>query len=101
METRWSIAAFQRGLLCVHVAMGAQSAVGGGRTMPHGRAYRFEDPHQLQATLRAGSFDVFANSRVGFDAELIRIDLDRLWMQRCSSRHDWLLRTSNDPKRAP
>jgi len=69
--------------------------------MPHGRAYRFEDPHQLQATLRAGSFDVFANSRVGFDAELIRIDLDRLWMQRCSSRHDWLLRTSNDPKRAP
>src|SRR5262245_13134152 len=69
--------------------------------MPQGRVFEFDDPYKLQATLRAGTYEVFPLAKGSFHAELTRIDFDHLWMQRCDSSANVLLHTANDPARAP
>jgi len=69
--------------------------------MPHGRFFEFDDPYNLQATLRAGNYEVFPLAKGSFHAELTRIDFQHLWLQRCSTSPGMLLHTANDPARAP
>src|SRR5258708_7449804 len=69
--------------------------------MPHGHVFEFDDPYRLQATLRAGNYEVFPLGRGRFHAELTRIDFEHLWLQRCDSSANVLLHTANDPRRAP
>lgn len=51
--------------------------------MPSGRIFTFTDPQQYQATLRSGQgVRVCPTTKGDFRAELMQIDLSRLWMQR-------------------
>ncbi len=63
--------------------------------------FNFDDPDRFQATIRAGTYEVFVKSRGSFRAELTRIDLQRLWMQRSDTNLPWLMNAVNDPQRAP
>jgi len=69
--------------------------------MPHGRVFEFDDPYNLQATLRAGNYEVLPLARGKFRAELTRIDFEHLWLQRCDTSANVLLYTANDQARAP
>ena len=69
--------------------------------MSYGRVFEFDDPYRLQATLRAGSYEVFPLGKGHFHAELTRVDFEHLWLQRCDSSANVLLHTANDPARAP
>jgi AraC-like DNA-binding protein len=69
--------------------------------MPHGRVFEFDDPFQLQATLRAGNYEVLPTSKGGFRSVLTRIDFERLWLQRCETSGGSVLRTANHSTRAP
>jgi len=69
--------------------------------MPHGRVFEFDDPYNLQATLRAGNYEVLPLAKGSFRAELTRVDFDHLWLQRCETSANVLLRTANDRARAP
>jgi AraC-like DNA-binding protein len=69
--------------------------------MPHSRVFEFDDPYNLQATLRAGNYEVFPLAKGDFNAKLTRIDFKHLWLQRCSTGPSVLLHTANDPARAP
>ena len=69
--------------------------------MPHGRVFEFDDPYNLQATLRAGNFEVLPLGKGPFHAELTRVDFEHLWLQRCDTSANILLHTANDPGRAP
>src|SRR5689334_7084266 len=81
--------------------LGCAESVRGRGTMPHGRVFEFDDPFQLQATLRAGDYEVLPTSKGGFRSTLTRIDFERLWLQRCETSAGSLLRTANHPTRAP
>jgi hypothetical protein len=59
--------------------------------MPHGRVFEFDDPYNLQATLRAGNYEVLPLARGKFRAELTRIDFEHLWLQRCDTSANVLL----------
>jgi AraC-like DNA-binding protein len=69
--------------------------------MPHGHVFEFDDPYNLQATLRAGNYEVFPLGKGRFHAELTRVDFEHLWLQRCETSASVLLHTANDPARAP
>ena len=69
--------------------------------MPHGRVFEFDDPYNLQATLRAGNYEVLPLGKGPFHAELTRVDFEHLWLQRCETSANVLLHTANDPARAP
>ena len=44
----------------------------------------FTDPDHYAATIRQGTVEVTVTARGQFTAQLIRVDLHRLWMQRFS-----------------
>jgi AraC-like DNA-binding protein len=69
--------------------------------MPHGRVFTFDDPHRYQAAIRAGDYEILAKSKNGFDVELTRIDLNRLWMQASHSGTSYVMNSANDPARVP
>ena len=50
--------------------------------MPSSTASTFADPAEYQARVRAADVKVLVTTRGQFKAELIRMDLHRLWMQR-------------------
>src|SRR5262245_59042651 len=52
--------------------------------MPASRAFSFTDPHRYQAAIRASNIEFFPTAKGVFNAELIQIDLSRLWLQRGS-----------------
>jgi len=62
--------------------------------MPHRRVFEFDDPYNLQATLRAGTYEVFPLGKGSFHAELTRVDFEHLWLQRCDTSANVLLRTA-------
>lgn len=68
--------------------------------MPQAHFFSFADPYAYQAAFRGGVAEVLVTARGDFQADLARIDLDRLWMQRCSDNLPRILHASNDPNRA-
>ena len=50
--------------------------------MPNSTILRFVDPHEYQRSVRAADMKVFVTAPGEYRAELTRIDLHRLWMQR-------------------
>jgi AraC-like DNA-binding protein len=82
-----------------HCVVGSDSR--GRQIMPHGRVFEFDDPYNLQATLRAGNYEVFPLSKGSFRAELTRVDFEDLWLQRCDTSANVLLHTANDQARTP
>lgn len=53
--------------------------------MPSSAVRTFDDPHEYQTSIRAGDVKVVVTARGDFRAELTRIDLHRVWMQRSRS----------------
>jgi AraC-like DNA-binding protein len=54
--------------------------------MPSSTVQAFSDPDEYAASIRQGTVDLTLSERGHFKAELIRIDLHRLWMQRFSEK---------------
>jgi len=69
--------------------------------MPESRFFTFDDPDRFRSTIRAGTYELFVKSKGNFRAELTRIDLERLWMQRGDTNLSWIMAASVDLKRAP
>jgi AraC-like DNA-binding protein len=69
--------------------------------MPEGRVFDFVEPYSFQAAIRAGTHEVLVKSKGEFRAELIRISLHQLWMQRSKSNLPWIMRSWTDPARLP
>jgi AraC-like DNA-binding protein len=53
-----------------------------GLPMPSSAVRTFDDPYEYQTSIRAGGVKVVVTAAGAFHAELTRIDLHRLWMQR-------------------
>ena len=69
--------------------------------MSESQFFTFDDPDKFQSTIRAGTYELLVKSRGDFHAELTRIDLERLWMQRGDINLPWVMAAANDPERAP
>ena len=52
--------------------------------MPTSRVFQFTDPDRYQTAIYTSNIELFLAAKGDFHAELIQIDLDRLWMQRGS-----------------
>jgi AraC-like DNA-binding protein len=46
------------------------------------RIFTFADPHPYQAAIRAAHLEIFPTTKGNFRAELMQIDLHKLWLQR-------------------
>jgi AraC-like DNA-binding protein len=68
--------------------------------MPHSRLLTFDDPYAYQAAVRAAEVELLVTGKGRFNAELVQIDLDRLWMQHGYDSLPRLARSANDPRRA-
>jgi AraC-like DNA-binding protein len=68
--------------------------------MPSSRAFAFDDPHPYQAAIRAAKVEITPTTKGHFHAELLQIDLHRLWMQRSRESLPQLCRGSIDADRA-
>jgi AraC-like DNA-binding protein len=68
--------------------------------MPQSSLLTFDDPYAYQAAVRAAEVEFLVTDKGKFDAELVQIDLDRLWMQQGYDSLPRLARTVNDPQRA-
>jgi AraC-like DNA-binding protein len=55
-----------------------------GFAMPASRIFEFTDPEHYQTAIRASDIELFPTRNGEFFAELIQIDLNRLWLQRGS-----------------
>ncbi len=53
--------------------------------MPHSAVLRFTDPHEHQSAVRAVEAKLFVTGPGIYSAELTRVDLHRLWIQRSHS----------------
>jgi AraC-like DNA-binding protein len=69
--------------------------------MVRSQVLAFSDPLAYQAAVRAADVEVLVKSRGDFRAELTRIDLDRLWIQRGYDSLPRIVHAANDPKRSP
>jgi AraC-like DNA-binding protein len=68
--------------------------------MPHSQVYTIADPAQYRPALRGGEAELLVAGSGEFRAELIRIDFDRLWMQRSSDTLPRVIHAAHDPRRA-
>ena len=68
--------------------------------MPQSRLLTFDDPYAYQAAVRAAEVEVLVTGKGKFDAQLVQIDLDRLWLQQGYGSLPRLARSANDPRRA-
>jgi len=64
------------------------------------RVFHFTDPDLYQKTIRASEVEILYSGSGKFRAELTRIDLHRLWMQRGSDNLARTARVSVDPARS-
>ena len=61
---------------------------------PNSSIASFSDPHPFQNAIRVGDFDVIPTVRGDFQSELMRIDLQKVWMQRASEGLPRIIRGS-------
>jgi AraC-like DNA-binding protein len=69
--------------------------------MPQSQVFTLDHADEYQAAIRAGTYEVFVKSKGDFHAQLARIDLHRLWMQRSKTNLPWIMNAANDPARTP
>jgi AraC-like DNA-binding protein len=69
--------------------------------MLHSHVYHVVDPALYRPAMRGGEVELLVTCSGKFDAELVRIDLNKLWMQRGSETLPRIIHAANDPKRAP
>ncbi|TMK47759.1 MAG: hypothetical protein E6G70_13465 [Alphaproteobacteria bacterium] len=50
--------------------------------MPWSKSFTFTDPYPYQAALRISDVEIFPTAKGKFCAELMQINLNKLWMQR-------------------
>lgn len=50
--------------------------------MPHSQVYKLDDPAMFRPAMRGGDIELLVMGRGKFRAEVTRIDLEKLWMQR-------------------
>jgi AraC-like DNA-binding protein len=68
--------------------------------MPQSRLFTFDDPYAYQAAVRAAEVEFLVTGKGKFEAELVLIDLDHLWMAQGYDSLPRLSRTAYDPRRA-
>jgi AraC-like DNA-binding protein len=68
--------------------------------MPHSRLLAFDDPYAYQAAVRAAEVEVLVTDKGRFEAALVQIDLDHLWMQQGYDSLPRIARAANHPRRA-
>jgi AraC-like DNA-binding protein len=62
--------------------------------------FPFADPAEFRTVVRATDGELLVTSKGDFRSEVVRIDLNKLWMQRISDRLPRIIQASNDPSRA-
>ncbi len=67
--------------------------------MPQSRVFTFTDPDSYQEAIRGGQTQILTLGRGKFQAELVHIDLDPLWLQWGSDSLPRIARTTLDPGR--
>ncbi|MGH7213124.1 MAG: helix-turn-helix domain-containing protein [Acetobacteraceae bacterium] len=68
--------------------------------MPSSAARIFSDPDDFASSIRATRYEMTVTGRGRFAAELVRVDLHDLWMQRFSSNLPWISHAENLSGRA-
>jgi AraC-like DNA-binding protein len=68
--------------------------------MPSSCVLTFTDPHPYQAAIRAAELEILPTAKGNFRAELTRIDLHRLWMQRGRESRPRVFHGAVSPDRA-
>jgi AraC-like DNA-binding protein len=68
--------------------------------MPDSAVFTFTDPHEYQKSVRGADMEVFLPTRGDYQAQLTRIDLHRLWMQRGRQSLPIVARSSLNKERA-
>ena len=68
--------------------------------MPQSHVYFMNDPALYRSALRAGDAEMMVTGSGQYRAELVRIDLHKLWMQQSSDRLPRIIHCSHDPRRA-
>ena len=68
--------------------------------MPSSAVRRFTDPYDYQTTVRAGNVEALVTAPGAFRAELTRVDLHRLWMQRSRTSLSHVLHAALDKSRS-
>lgn len=58
------------------------------------RILTFDDPHPYERAIRSAAVDIFVKGKGEFHAELVEVDLHRLWLHRRSERLPRLVRAS-------
>jgi hypothetical protein len=61
----------------------------------------FNDPYPYQRAIRAAEVEAFVTGQGSFHAELTRIDLGRVWMQRARENLPRVLHYTTNGSRAP
>jgi AraC-like DNA-binding protein len=69
--------------------------------MPDSSVLRFSEPYEYQSAVRAAAADILITSPGVFKAELTRIDLHRLWMQRGHECLPRIAKVANATSRRP
>jgi AraC-like DNA-binding protein len=69
--------------------------------MPDSSVLRFSEPYEYQNAVRAAAADLLITSPGPFKAELTRIDLHRLWMQRGHETLPRIAKVANATNRSP
>jgi AraC-like DNA-binding protein len=69
--------------------------------MPDSSVLRFSEPYEYQKAVRAAAADILITSPGLFKAELTRIDLHRLWMQRGRESLPRIAKVANATSRRP
>jgi AraC-like DNA-binding protein len=69
--------------------------------MPSSSVRTFTDPHPYQAAIRAAEVEVLVTAKGEFRAELTKIDLHRLWLQRGRESLPRVFHSSVSAQRAP
>ena len=68
--------------------------------MPSSTVRSFADPDDYASSIRATQYEVTVTGRGPFSANLTRIDLNTMWMQRFESNISWIAHANNMPGRA-